>query len=51
MKDGIVYLNPKALNAETPIHEFAHLWNDHIRENEPKLYAEGVSLVKHSPYW
>lgn len=49
--DGVVYLNPSVLNTNTPIHEFAHLWDSLIQQIKPELYAEGTKLVKDSEYW
>ena len=50
VSNGIVYLNPDLLNTNTPIHEFAHLWNSLIKQKEPELWNEGVGLVKDSSY-
>ncbi|MDL2223101.1 hypothetical protein LJB98_03280, partial [Bacteroidales bacterium OttesenSCG-928-M11] len=49
--DGTIYLNPDKMNANTPIHEFGHLWNSFIKENNPELYAKGAELIKESEYW
>ncbi|MDR2917856.1 MAG: hypothetical protein LBV72_00615 [Tannerella sp.] len=49
--DGVIYLNKGVMNANTPIHEFGHLWNSFIKENNPELYARGVELIKQSEYW
>lgn len=49
--DGNVYLNPDKLDLNTPIHEFAHLWNDLIKKSNPELWNEGVELAKQSTYW
>jgi hypothetical protein len=49
--DGTVYLNPEKMNANTPIHEFGHLWNSFIKENNPELYKKGAELIKQSEYW
>jgi hypothetical protein len=50
-KDGTVYLNPDLMNANTPVHEFGHLWNSFVKENNRKLYDRGAELVKQSEYW
>ena len=50
VSNGVVYLNPDLLNTNTPIHEFAHLWNSLIKQKEPELWNEGVGLVKDSSY-
>lgn len=49
--DGVVYLNPERMNANTPIHEFGHLWNTFTKKNNPELYNKGAELVKESEYW
>src|SRR5690606_20466271 len=32
-------------NLDTPIHEFAHLYNRALKQNNPELYQRGVGLV------
>lgn len=49
--DGTVYLDSTRMNANTPIHEFGHLWNDFIKNNNPELYQKGADLIKQSPYF
>ncbi|MDR3273460.1 MAG: hypothetical protein LBT29_08280, partial [Flavobacteriaceae bacterium] len=49
--DGTVYLDPAKMNANTPIHEFGHLWNSFVKENNPELYKKGTALIKQSEYW
>lgn len=49
--DGTVYLDSTRMNANTPIHEFGHLWNSFIKENNTDLYNRGAELVKESEYW
>ena len=49
--DGRVYLDPDRMNAHTPIHEFGHLWNSMIDENNPELLERGIELIKQSVYW
>ena len=44
--DGDIYLNPKVLDMNTPIHEAGHLWVDLIREGNPELYNRGLELVE-----
>lgn len=38
--DGSIYLNPQQINANTPIHEFAHVCE--------KLFAKGIELLMSS---
>ncbi|MDR0657782.1 MAG: hypothetical protein LBG18_02400, partial [Mediterranea sp.] len=51
VKNGIVYFDDTRLNANTPIHEFGHLWNDVVRKNNPQLWAKIVKLTKKTPYF
>jgi len=49
--NGSLYLNGDYLNANTPIHEFGHLWNKWAKANRPDLYREGMNKVRTSPYF
>ncbi|MDR1456425.1 MAG: hypothetical protein LBJ01_12295, partial [Tannerella sp.] len=49
--EGDIYLDPDKMNANTPIHEFGHLWNDFIKDSNPELWKKGAALIKNSPYW
>lgn len=40
-----VFLNKSTITAETPIHEFSHLFNSWIKQNRPELYNKGLNLV------
>lgn len=51
VKDGVVYLDPTKLNANTPIHEFGHLWSYAAKKNNPQLWAKIVELTKETPYF
>ncbi len=51
VKDGKVYLDPKKLNPNTPIHEYTHLWDEALRANNPELWKRGVELMKQTPLW
>lgn len=44
LPDGTIYINPKHMNANTPIHEFGHLWEQLM----PKRFAKGVELLKNT---
>ena len=46
-----VYINSERIDAETPIHEFGHIWAANTRKHRPDLYKKGVELVRKSPYW
>lgn len=38
-------------NAETPIHEYTHIWADAIRENNPNEWSNIVNLMKTTTLW
>lgn len=48
---GKIYLNRDVLNAETPIHEYTHLWDAMVRRLNPKLWTRGKELMKQTPVW
>lgn len=43
--DGTIYLNPEKINANTPIHEFSHLWQQLM----PLRFKKGVEILKSTP--
>jgi hypothetical protein len=49
--NGVSYLNSKRMNANTPIHEFAHPFLDMLENEHKELFEKGVELVKKSPYY
>ena len=36
-----MYLNRDAMNPETPLHEYTHLWDDMVRRENPELWERG----------
>lgn len=48
---GKIYLNASALNPETPIHEYTHLWDEACRRANPELWQRGVELMKQTQLW
>lgn len=48
---GKIYMNKSALNPETPIHEYTHIWDNACRKNNPELWNRGVELMKQTPVW
>lgn len=48
---GEVWLNGDAMNPETPLHEYTHLWDAMVRRENPELWARGVELMKQTPVW
>ena len=51
VKDGEVYLNRDAMNPETPVHEYTHLWDAMVQRENPELWARGKELMKETPLW
>ena len=49
--DGKIYLDPRIATAETPIHEYAHLWADMIRNVNTEAWNDIVGLMKATPIW
>jgi hypothetical protein len=46
-----VYIDPKVVNPETPLHEIAgHIFLPLVKQTNPELYAKGIELIKDSPY-
>jgi hypothetical protein len=41
-----IYLNENNINAHTPAHEFTHIWAKVVRDMKPKLWEQGVKLLK-----
>lgn len=42
LSDGTIYINPENLNANTPIHEFSHLWEQLM----PNAWKKGLDTFK-----
>ena len=43
---GKIYIDPKIATAETPIHEYAHLWGEVLRKGNPEEWKNVVGLMK-----
>lgn len=48
--NNIVYLNRDKVKKDTPIHEFGHLWNEYIKNNNPDVFQRGLQLIENSEY-
>lgn len=48
---GKVYLNRDAMNPETPVHEYTHLWDEMVRKENPELWNRGKELLRQTPMW
>lgn len=49
--NGEIYLNGSALNPETPIHEYTHIWDYACKDNNPELWNRGIKLMKQTTVW
>ncbi len=43
---GKIYIDPRIADAETPVHEYAHLWATALRANNAEEWANVVNLMK-----
>ena len=46
-----IYIDPSIASAETPIHEYTHLWASALRKNNPQEWQNIVGLMKNTPVW
>ena len=44
--DGKIFLNPDKANSNTAIHEFAHIWMNFLKLNNPGLLQKGFDLLE-----
>jgi len=49
--NGKIYLNENTFNANTPAHEFTHIWVQVARKVNPKLWNHGKSMLKDTYEW
>ena len=49
--NGKIVFNENLFNANTPAHEFTHVWVKVARTAKPKLWEQGKSLLKQSAEW
>ena len=49
-KDGKIYLDPNA-PADTPIHEYTHLWSEMFRKINPNEWKNIIKLMKGTDLW
>lgn len=45
-----IYINPKLATLDTPIHEFAHIWEDMLAEVNPDAHKKAMALIKGTKY-
>lgn len=48
---GKIYIDARIAGADTPIHEYTHLWAEALRKANPNEWGNIVGLMKGSPLW
>ena len=48
---GKIYLTPAGMNANTPIHEYTHLWANAMMQKNPRGWESVKNLLKGTPVW
>lgn len=48
---GKIYIDPRIATADTPIHEYAHLWASAMQKLNPNEWENIVKLMKGTPIW
>ncbi len=48
---GKIYIDPRIAKADTPIHEYTHLWSAAVRKGDAKAWADIVRLMQGTPLW
>ena len=47
-----IYIDPRIATSETPIHEYAHLWAQTMRQHNPEEWQNIINLMKQvTPVW
>ncbi len=49
--NGDMYLDETVVSPEHPIHEYTHLWDRALANNNPKLWQRGIELMKQTSLW
>lgn len=44
--EGNIFINQDVANLSTPIHEFGHIWETRMEEQNPALHAQGMALIQ-----
>jgi len=47
--NGTIYIDPRIATAETPLHEYTHLWAEVLRQRNPQEWANIVAMMKATP--
>ena len=48
---GKIYIDPRYVNAETPIHEYAHLWAEALRRGNAEEWRNVIELMRGTSVW
>ena len=48
---GKIYIDPYVATAETPLHEYTHLWASALRKGNAREWKNVVELMKGTPVW
>lgn len=48
---GNLYFDETVISPEHPIHEYTHLWDRVVAKNNPKLWKQGITLMKQISLW
>ncbi len=48
---GKIYLDPDLMNANTPAHEYTHLWDAYTRQTNLKLWERGKDIFRQTRLW
>jgi len=49
--DGRIFLDPAKMNANTPVHEYGHLWTDFVKRGNESLYHRLSEAARQSDYY
>ena len=48
---GKIYIDPEIATAETPIHEYSHLWVTALQKGNPEEWEHVKEMFKKTPIW
>ena len=48
---GKIYIDPRYVNAETPIHEYTHLWAEALRRGNAEEWRNVIELMRGTSVW
>lgn len=48
---GKIYIDPRIATSETPVHEYAHLWAETLRNGNSEEWRNVVELMKDTKVW